>query len=96
MVQLQRILQAVWVGNLSEDSLAEPKKIRPQEEVSEQWGSLFDKLKYINPKYYIGEAIKGNIEAREKIEELILIVKLDSLKIFLSIVDLEIGIGDLK
>ena len=49
--------------------MAEPKKIRPQEEVSEQWGSLFDKLKYINPKYYIGEAIKGNIEAREKIEE---------------------------
>ena len=49
--------------------MAEPIKIRPREDVQEQWGSIFDKLKYLSPKHYIGEIIKGNVEAREKIKE---------------------------
>ena len=43
---------------------------RPRQENLDWWGSAFDKLKYLSPKYYIGEGIKRNIEAREKIKKI--------------------------
>ena len=43
---------------------------RPRQENLNWWGSAFDKLKYLTPKYYLGEGIKRNLEARKKIEAL--------------------------